>query len=201
MELLLLVLITTPKLLKDFITTKIRWYESIKHSSHWQSRLLRRRRIYHPMDPDIYIPIPVIILPGKHLLVASMVYWIISRFILPLFNISGRLQIDIRMNFDPVAKTWGSSMGQSSLAIDKTNDNSKWIRFALPLAIQLQPENDVQWFHAFMPRFDANSAINGLRRSCYRSQLRLLPTIVGVLILPTEGKNISVRISSLAAFR
>jgi hypothetical protein len=38
--------------------------------------------------------------------------------------------------FDPVSKTWGTSIGQSSLLVEK-GDDSKWIRFEMP-SIQLR---------------------------------------------------------------
>lgn len=42
----------------------------------------------------------------------------------------GEIQLTLH-EFDPLSKTWGAAIGESSVGVDK-NDHRKWIRFSLP---------------------------------------------------------------------
>jgi hypothetical protein len=109
--------------------------ESIKHSSHPAKPLITQAKnnttlwIGHlHTDPRDHFAGQTFTCPSGGTLDNIQVYSSAVQY-------PGQVQLTLH-EFDPVAKTWGSSIGQSSLAIDK-NDNSKWIRFALP-AIQLR---------------------------------------------------------------
>jgi hypothetical protein len=65
----------------------------------------------------------------------------------------GNVQLTLH-EFDPISKTWGPSIGQSSLEVAK-NDNSKWIRFALP-AVALRQGSTYGF------RLQTNNAMVGL---------------------------------------
>lgn len=49
----------------------------------------------------------------------------------------GDIQLSLH-EFDPITKTWGPSLGQCTLAVEK-EDNHKWIRFSLP-TLELKKE-------------------------------------------------------------
>lgn len=50
----------------------------------------------------------------------------------------GDIQLSLH-EFDPINKTWGPSLGQCTLAVEK-EDNHKWIRFLLP-TLELKKES------------------------------------------------------------
>jgi hypothetical protein len=57
--------------------------------------------------------------------------------------------------FDAVNKTWGPSIGQSTLMVEKT-DHQKWIRFILPVTLQLRKASTYGF------RVKTNNAMVGL---------------------------------------